>query len=600
VNGVIPGRFQAFVAVALLAASVITFRLVQLQVLGNEQYLERAEGNRLRINLLAAPRGQIRDRNGQLLATSRLSYQITLHPVQLQKEQRVEVADRLAKILDLPAEEMRAKLKRKGPSALPIPMLDDVDETMIARVAEHQRELPGISIEPVVVRYYPRGAFAAHVLGYTGEVTERELDTLSEHGYRAGDIIGKMGIEKVFDTHLRGVPGRQQVEVDARGRPMRKLAEVPPVPGNDLTLTLDAKLQAAAEEALGDRKGSVVVLEPQTGEVLALASNPDFDPNVFATRLSPKVWREINGPTRPLLNRAISSVYPPGSIYKIVTHAAAMEEGFADWNSRFVSTGAFYVNGKLFRDWKPGGWGRVDFKEGLVKSIDTIYYELGLRMGVDRMKRYSHMFGLGEKTGIILPSEKDGLIPDGAWKRKTLKDRWYPGDSVNMSIGQGYIEMSSIQAAVEIATVANKGKVMRPVLVRSPEGLDPVEVRKTTTLKPETWRMLQTGLAETVSRGTAANAKVPGYPAAGKTGSAEAIKGKPTHAWFVCYAPLDQPKLAIAVMLEMAGGGGAMAAPVAAKLIRTHYGVPDPHAAKAASGSAPVGSASGSAAVEGD
>lgn len=584
-NGVVPGRFPAFVAVAVFAASVIGFRLVQLQVVGNEQYLERAEGNRLRINLLAAPRGQIRDRNGQILATSRLSYQIALHPVQLKKEQRVEVADRLAAILNRPPEELRAKLKRKGPSALPIPMLEDVDETIIARVAEHQRELPGVSIDPVVVRYYPRGAFASHVIGYTGEVTEKELEKLSEQGYRAGDIIGKMGIEKVFDAHLRGVAGRQQVEVDARGRPMRKLAEVPPVPGKDLTLTIDAKLQAAAEEALGDRKGSVVAMDPFTGEVLALASNPDFDPNVFATRLTPQAWREVNSPSRPLLNRAISSVYPPGSIYKIVTHAAAMEEGFANANSRYVSNGQFYVGSKLFRDWKAGGFGNVPFKEGLVKSINTIYYELGLKMGPDRMKRYSHMFGLGEKTGIILPSEKDGLIPDGAWKRKALKERWNPGDSVNMSTGQGFVQMSSLQAAVSIATVANKGKVMRPVLVRSPEGLDPVEVRKTANFKPETWTMLHTALAETVSRGTAGAARIPGYPAAGKTGSAEAIKGKPTHAWFVVYAPTDQPKIAVAAMLEMAGGGGSVAGPVASHVLRTYFGVPDPHA-KPASGSA--------------
>lgn len=583
-NGVVPGRFPAFIGIAVAAASIIAFRLVHLQIFSGEQYLERAEGNRLRINLLAAPRGQIRDRNGQILASNRLSYQIALHPVQLKKDQRIEVADRLAKILDLPPEELHEKLKRRGPSALPIPMLEDVDEATIARVAEHQRELPGVSIDPVVVRYYPRGAFAAHVIGYTGEITERELEKLADEGYRAGDIIGKMGIEKVFDSHLRGTPGRQQVEVDARGRPMRKLAEVPPVPGKDLTLTIDVRLQAVAEEALGDRKGSVVVMDPNNGEVLALASNPDFDPNVFATRLTPKAWREINSPSRPLLNRAISSVYPPGSIYKIVTHAAAMEEGFANANSRFNSTGVFYVGSKLFRDWKPGGFGNVPFKEGLVMSIDTIYYELGLKMGPERMKRYSHMFGLGEKTGIILPSERDGLIPDPAWKKKALKEKWYPGDSVNMSTGQGFVQVSPIQAAVEIATVANSGKVMRPVLVRSPEGLDPVEVRKTITLKPETWRMLHTALAETVSRGTGSAAKIPGYPAAGKTGSAEAIKGKPTHAWFVCYAPTDQPKIAIAVMLEMAGGGGSVAGPVAAHLLRTYFGVPDPNA-KPASGS---------------
>lgn len=602
-------RFQAFAGIILLVALVLASRLSYLQIVGQEVYSERAEGNRLRIIMQPAPRGVVRDRNGIILATSRLSYSVTLYPIQASKEQTEEVIQRLGKLLDLPPAEIRSRWKKMGAVARPVRLMQDVDAETIHTIVENQRQLPGVSIEPITIRYYPRGKFLAHVLGYTGEITDQELEKLGDQGYRAGDIIGKTGIEKVFDAQLRGEPGRQQIEVDARGKPMRILASVPPVPGKDMTLTIDANLQAVAENHLVGFRGSVVAMDPNNGEVLALASAPSFDPNWFAGRISPALWKQLSDANeRPMQNRAISSKYPPGSIFKIVTHAAAMEGGFANWHSRYNSTGIFYVGSRAFRDWKKGGFGNVDFKRALVMSIDTVYYELGLKMGADRMARYARALGLGRPTGILLPQETSGLIPDTQWKRERAKrilskdTRWYPGESVNMSIGQGYVQVSPIQAAVMISAIANSGHVLRPKLVRPASELerdDPPpkdEGVPPTSWKPDTWRMLHVALAETVAAGTGGAAQVPGFPAAGKTGSAQAANGEKlkTHAWFAGYAPTDRPRIAVVAMKETAGHGGSVAAPVAGAIMKRFFGVPDPNA------TASVKPASGSAPVEGD
>lgn len=602
-------RFQAFAAAIVLVALILTSRLVYLQILGQEVYSERADGNRLRIIMQPAPRGVIRDRNGVILATSRLSYTVTLYPIQRTKEQTEEVIQRLGKLLSVPPDEIRAKWKKMGQVARPVRIMQDVDPETIHIIAENQRHLPGVSIEPITIRYYPRGKFLAHVLGYTGEITDRELEKLSDQGYRAGDIIGKTGIERVFDAQLRGEPGRQQIEVDARGKPMRILASVPPVPGKDLTLTIDANLQQVAENHLVGFRGSVVALDPNNGEVLALASAPSFDPNWFAGRISPALWKQINdGTERPMMNRAISSVYPPGSIFKVVTHAAAMEGGYAGWNSYFNSTGIYYLpgSGKAFRDWKKGGFGRVDFKRALVMSIDTVYYELSQRMGrnaaesADYMARFARAMGLGRPTGILLPHEAKGLIPDTKWKRERFKERWYAGESVNMSIGQGYVQVSPIQAAVMYAAIANGGTLLRPKLVRpaaeqeKDDPAPPDEGVYPKRWKADTWKMLHVGLAETVAAGTGGAAQVPGFPAAGKTGSAQAANGEKlkTHGWFAGYAPVNGPKIAVVAMKEIAGHGGSVAAPVAGAVMKRFFGVPDPKAAtasvKPATGSAPV------------
>lgn len=578
-------RFAAFAGIIFLACAILLGRLVQLQIVRNETFSERADGNRLRIILQPAPRGVIRDRYGVVLATSRLSYAVTLYPLKLTKEQTEEVIQRLGKLLDMPASEIRAKWRRTGTVARPVRLMQDVDPQTIAIIAENQLQLPGVSIEPITIRYYPRGNFLSHVLGYTGEITDKELEKLSDQGYRAGDIIGKTGVEKVFDADLRGTPGRQQIEVDARGKPVRILASVPPVPGKDLTLTIDAKVQEVAEKSLAGHRGAAVALDPNTGEVLAMASAPSFDPNWFAGRISPALWRQLSdGTQRPMINRAISSKYPPGSIFKIVTHATALEEGFANANSRWRSTGVFYVGSRLFRDWKKGGFGVVDLKKALVQSIDTVYYELGLKMGADRMARYARALGLGRQTGILLPHEVKGLIPDPRWKRETYREKWYNGESVNMSIGQGYVQVTPIQAAVMISAVANNGHVLRPKLVRPAADQErqdeppPDEGVHPTSWKPETWRHLHQSLAETVSAGTGTAAKIPGFPAAGKSGSAQSANGEKfkTHGWFVCYAPVDKPRIALVALMEQAGHGGSVAAPVTARMMRRYFGVPDP------------------------
>jgi penicillin-binding protein 2 len=568
------------VSVALLLGALAS-RLITLQVVGASEFRERAEGNRLRVILDPAPRGVIRDRKGQVLAASRLSYSVTLYPIKLTRSQTDEVIERLGKLLAVSPAEIRAK-RQKTPN-LPVRVLSDIDERTIAIIAENQGKLPGVSIDPVTVRYYSRGRFASHLLGYTGEITDGELETMAELGYRPGDILGKTGVERIFDTELRGVPGRQQVEVDNRGRPMRTLAEIPPTPGKDLNIALDADLQAVAERALEGKKGSVVALDPHTGEVLALASKPDFDPNLFAGRIRPQDWKAINASTRPLLNRAISSHYPPGSIFKIVTTAAAMEAGIVREDSKFMSTGVFYVGNRMFRDWKPGGFGRVDFHKALVMSIDTVYYELGLRLGPDRMAQMSRNMGLGKQSGILLGHEAAGIIPDTAWKRQRFNEKWYPGESANMSIGQGYVTITPLQAAVMISTVANGGKVIRPKLSRPPAEAEAQDPGIVNLWKPETKKMLRGALYDVVDHGTGTAAKIPGYTASGKTGSAEARKGGKTHAWFVCYSPSDKPRIAIAVMLEEIGHGGSFAAPVAGKLLRQFYGIPEPTASAAVS-----------------
>lgn len=589
-----PRRSVAFWGVMAAFMLALLGRLFFLQVVGASEYRERAEGNRLRVILEPAPRGVIRDRHGQVLAASRLSYSVTLYPIKLSRKQTEEVIQRLGKLLGISPQEIAARRQKAG--SLPVRILSDIDDRTIAIIAENQHRLPGVSIDPVTVRHYPRGRFASHLLGYTGEITDSEVEALAEQGYRPGDIMGKTGLERIFDLELRGTPGRQQVEVDNRGRPMRTLAEIPPIPGKDLTIALDADLQAVAERELEGKTGAIVCLDPRTGEVLAMASKPDFDPNLFAGRIKPEDWKAINSPQRPLLNRAISSAYPPGSIFKIVTSVAAMEAGIVKEDTKFISTGQMYVGNRLFRDWKPGGFGRVDFHKALVMSIDTVYYELGLRLGPDRMAAAARSMGLGSPTGILLGHEASGFIPDSRWKRERFNEKWYPGESANMAIGQGWVLVTPIQAAVMAATVANGGRVVRPKLTRpaSPdEARDPGIFNR---WKPETLKMLHGSLHDVVDHGTGTAAKIPGITASGKTGSAEATKGGKTHGWFVCYSPSDNPRIAMAILVERAGHGGSVAAPIAGKLLRQFYGIPEatpsltpaPDASRSASPAAPV------------
>lgn len=567
------GRAIAYMVVAFVLFSVIAGRLAVLQLQQGQKFLKQAEGNRLRIIPYTAPRGVIKDRHGRVLANNRLSYSLALYPDKMTKAQVESVIERLGKLLSIDAAEVRKKVEKLGyHSPHPIKVKHDLDPRTIARIAEHQGELPGVTIEPDTIRLYPHGKTAAHVIGYTGEVTDTELGRLAEKGYRQGDVLGKTGLERIHDEALRGVNGSQQVEVDARGRPVQMLRMVPAIPGKDLKLNIDLDLQAVAEAALDEKKytGAVVAMNPQTGEVLALASRPVFDPNIFSRKVKAEEWKQLQNANYPFVNRAFS-VYPPGSIYKIPMALAALESGKVTPHRLFNSTGSMRVGNRIFHDWHSPGFGIVDIVKSLQWSIDTVYYQLGVEMGGDVMSKYAHQFGLGEPTGIDLAGEASGLIPDPAWKRRVYNDKWWPGDSANVSIGQGAVSVTPIQAAVMVSAIANGGKVVVPRVVN--EG-KPVPPRKVNNWNPKNVALVRKALRLTVSSGTGGAADVPGKEVSGKTGSAESGK-RLTHGWFACYAPESKPTIAVVVFCEAAGHGGSIAAPVARKVLDQYFGLKD-------------------------
>lgn len=564
-------RGVAVMVVAVLMGGTLAARLAHLQLYEGGRFLKLAEGNRLRVIPQLAPRGVIRDRQGRVLASNRLSYSLALYPIKMKREQVDEVIDRLKQLLNIDATEIRRKVQKLGyQSPHPIKLLPDIDQRMIAKIAEHQAELPGVSIEPDTIRYYPKGTLAAHVLGYTGEVTEGELARFPDRGMRQGDIIGKAGVERVWDELLRGRNGFQRVEVDSRGRPVQMMGQIPAVPGKDLKLFIDADLQAVAEKALEEKKltGAIVAMNPQTGEVLAMASRPYYDPNVFSRKVKAHEWKALQKANYPFVNRALSA-YPPGSIYKLAMALAALESGRANAHRTFYSTGSLQVGNRVFHDWKAGGFGTVNLVKSIQWSIDTVYYQLGVEMGGATMSKYAHQLGLGELTGVRLGGESEGLIPDPEWKRRVWKDKWWPGDSANVAIGQGAVSVTPLQAAVMISTLGNGGKVPVPRLVDDGKG---PQFRKISHWKPENLKLVKQGMRLVIASGTGTVADVPGKELGGKTGSAESGKRK-THAWFVVYGPQKNPTIAICAFAEAAGHGGDTAAPLARKVLDQYFGL---------------------------
>lgn len=557
--------------VALLLLAAVAVRLVFLQHLRYQDFVLQSQDNRLRIIPVPAHRGVIFDRKGRVLATDRRSYTVSLYPMKLQPAQIKVVARQLGVLLSMPAAAIEERVRRAGiDSPYPVRLKHNITEAELAAVMENSWELPGVSVDPDVSRLYPRRDLLSHVLGYTGEVTEAEL-AAADGGLKPGDLVGKTGIEKSYDRLLRGQPGGQFVEVDARGRPRRIIQRTLPQRGKDLVLTIDADIQAAAARALAGRRGAIVVLAPFSGEVLAMASKPDYDPNLFSRPIRPEDWRAVQARDHPFMNRAVTA-YPPGSIFKIVTTAAAMDGGHVSESTIFHSTGSYKVGNRVFND--HGAYGLVNIIDALVHSVDTVYYELAVKMGRKPIDRYAALFDLGQATGIDLPGESPGTIPSRAWKKRHFREDWYTGDTVNMSIGQGYVQVTPLQAASMVATVANGGRVLRPHLVKRITGLDgkplkqvaPELVHRVPFL-PETLHTLRLGLRLVMTRGTATRANSPRITMAGKTGTAEDPPRRKPHAWFVCYAPIEKPRYAVAVFLEQGDQGGRNAAPLARQVL---------------------------------
>jgi penicillin-binding protein 2 len=570
----------------VLAFAVIAARLFVLQVGQGQSWYSLSESNRIRVSRVPPTRGVVYDRNGEPIVDNRSSFDVVVTPEDAKDLEATiqQVSEFLGAEPPTMAQVLAAARQRPAYEATVIYRDVDFDKVVVP-LETHRLEWPGVSLELGPLRTYPYGSLASHLLGYVGEVSQAELESRSD--YRMGDLIGKFGAEKAFEALLRGVPGGQQIEVDALGRKLRVLSRVPETQGNSIVLTLDRRLQQFSEQLLEGREGAIAVLDPNTGGVLALASNPRFDPNVFAGGIAAKEWKRLTtDKLKPLNNRAIQGMYPPGSTFKIITAAAALETGVITPFTRIFCPGHYHFANRDYRCWKKGGHGSVDLHDAIVKSCDVYFYQVGQRLGVDTIAEYANRFGLGAPTGIELDHEKPGLIPSSEWKRKRFKEPWYAGETLSVAIGQGYVLATPLQMANAIAVVANGGTRYRPhyvsrvespkgetVLRTSPEVVGEAGLRKTTLLQ------LRDALRDVVNSpaGTGKKAKLPTIEVGGKTGTSQVFKmgrqqikthGLPRHlrdhAWFVAFAPVEAPEIAIAVLVEHAGtGGGATAAPIA-------------------------------------
>ena len=592
----VPSELIARVAISALVVflcfGLVGVRLWFLQVLHGGDMRGLSENNRIRLVRVPAARGVVYDRHGEILIDNRPSFDVVFVPEDA-RDRRSTLRNLAAQLSESEAElhsTMRAPSKR--PPYEGIVVRRDVEWQGVVALETHQLDLPGVSLQVGPRRYYPYGPMAAHLLGYVGEVNEHELaDADPTSGYRPGDLVGKASLEKAWDNELRGTPGGQQVEVDALGRRVRVLQEVPDIPGNNVTLTIDRDLQEAAEDALGASNGAVVVLDPRNGEVLAMVSHPAYDPNVFARGIRRDEWRSlVQDRLHPLGNRTVQGQYPPGSTFKIAVAAGALEVGVSP--SFGVSCGGgMQFGGHYFHCWKKGGHGGVAMHEAIVQSCDVFFYQVGQRMGVDAIADYARRLGLGLQTGIRLEHEKAGTIPDSQWKRKRFNQPWFAGETLSVAIGQGYVTATPLQMAQLAAMIANGGIRYRPQYVKRIDAPDGTvkeefapEVLGDAHLKQSTVDLVRSAMRDVVmtDRGTGKKSRVVGIDVAGKTGTAQAMgaedagnrdaRTKRDHAWFIAFAPVENAELAIAVLVEHAGEhGGTVAAPVAQQIFNRYF-----------------------------
>ena len=559
----------------LLMLSGIGARLVYLQIVQGAKHRQRAESNRVRIIPKQPERGNIFDRNGKLLASTRYPRSVYLWPMAHRKSSWSVVGPRLAQILEIPQAEIEKTLQESAfnPSSL-IRIARNLNEAQVTALREYENELPDVEINTEAVRYYPYGKELAHILGYTREMTAEQLEKKKAQGYRLGDVMGQMGIEKAYEKLLRGEWGGQQIEVDGSGRPLRVLGTKQAKSGNDLHLTIDLETQIAAEKALGNRNGAIVAIDPKNGAILAMVSHPGFDPNIFSKqKLSQKDWESLQGSEHPLVNRAISA-FPPASTFKIVTTTAALESGQFSPDTVLQTYGSLTIGGTRFGEWNHAGFGPLGFVGALQWSSDTFFYQIGKRVGGPTLISWTRKYGFGQKTGLEFTTEEaKGLVPDDNWKQKVWKRPWTIGDTINMSIGQGALQTTPLQVAVMFAVPANGGYRVQPHLLKDHEQAK--SWRESLNLKPTTVKVLRAGLRKVVSEGTGKVLNTPTLPpVAGKSGTAEAWRRgvKENHAWFGAYAPADKPEILVVAFAEHSGGGGgSVAAPMILAVMEKHF-----------------------------
>jgi penicillin-binding protein 2 len=558
---------------SVLLLGGIGSRLVYLQLIEGDRNRQLAENNRIRLIPKQPERGKILDRKGQILAGSRLSHSVFLWPLARKKAEWGATLSRLSQILHLPEDELSKRLEQAGyNSPFLIRIARGISPEQVTALAEYSGELQGVQVDAEAVRSYPNGDLASHVLGYTGEMSDKELAQHKSEGYRLGDVIGQMGIEAAFEPLLRGEWGGQQVEVDGAGQVVRILGQKPTQPGKDVTLTIDLELQKVAEAALGNRKGAIVAIDPANGAILALASRPGFDPNLFSTRITDAQWKRLQSEDHPFVNRALQG-FPPASTFKIVTTTAGLESGRFSPTTVLGTYPSLTVGGIEFGDWNHAGFGPLGFVGAIAWSSDTFFYQIGMGVGEQTLIQWTRRYGFGRKTGIELAEEEaQGLVPDDAWKRKELKEGWFLGDTVNMSIGQGYLQTSPLQVAKMFAVPANGGYLVKPHLLKDNE--ESQNWRESLNLNPETIRILREGLRAVVTTGTGSGLSASEIAIAGKSGTAEDF-GRQSHTWFGGYAPANDPKIVVVAFCENSGGGGgSLAGPIVRQVLEAYF---NPH-----------------------
>lgn len=579
----------------ILILFVLLSRLVYLQFFEFNHFASLSENNRVRLTPLVPNRGLIYDRNGVVLAENRPSYQLELIPEQI-KDMQLTLHE-IGEIVDLDEDTLKrfGRLLKRSRKFEGVPLRTKLSEEEVAKLAVNRHRFPGVEVKARLGRFYPLGKSMAHVVGYVGRIDENELKRIDETNYKGTTHIGKNGLERYYEDQLHGLVGYQNIEVNVQGRELRVLDKIPPVPGNNLWLTLDARIQQVAEKALKGYSGSVVVMKPHTGEILAMVSLPSFDPNLFVHGISHKNYKRLrDSPDRPLFNRSIMGQYPPGSTVKPFVGLGGLETKSIGHKEQINCIGHYLLPNeeRKYRDWKKTGHGMVDLDKSIAESCDVYYYELSYRMGINRIHEFLHQFGFGEKTGIDLLGERSGLLPSREWKKRAKNKIWFPGETLITGIGQGYMLTTPLQLATATSILGMRGKVYSPHLlseIEEPGSEEKISIawppREPVKLKREVnWRHSIKGMVSVLHglRGTARNT---GYgldfKMAGKTGTAQVFgiaqdaeydeetiaKKLRDHALFVSFAPYKDPKIAVAVIAENGSHGSSVAAPIARKVI---------------------------------
>jgi penicillin-binding protein 2 len=569
--------------ICFLVLGGVVARVVWLQVTAHEHFSELAEQNRTRSEPLPPSRGLIYDRNGVVLAGNAPSFQVELVPEQVPD---MEASLRLlSELLALDEDEVThfRKAVKSGRSFDSVPLKFNLSEEEIARLAVNRPRLPGVEVQARLTRIYPQGALTAHAVGYVGRINEREVESIDREAYQGSSHIGKTGLERFYEDTLHGKVGSRKLEVDAHGRSLRVLEEAPATPGTDLHLSLDVRLQKAAEDALGDFLGAIVAIDPRNGEILAFVSKPTFDPNLFVNGIRTADYRALmDNPDRPLFNRALSAAYPPGSTVKPMMGLAGLQYGLITPTTRMFAGPYFQLpnDDHHYRDWRKGGHGWVDLDHAIAQSCDVYFYDLAYRMGIDRLHDFALDFGLGRVTGVDLPGEASGLVPSKEWKSKTKKEVWYPGETLIAGIGQGYMLATPLQLAQMTATLAQRGAAFRPHLWQGvpQEALPPVALHQASY-----WDSVLGGMEHVVNTdyGTAKRIGDAPYRIAGKSGTAQVFTVKQSasysakglnnklldHAVFIAFAPVDAPRIAVAAFVEHGEHGSSVAGPIVRKVL---------------------------------